>query len=313
MGDGSTSRIGIIERNTAHMNTAVCLGLAMLTTCTPCVLAGASTLRQGYLGVDVRDITVEEVIPLKLKDTHGAEIILVDHDAPAGKCGLHERDVVLMMDGLAIQDQEQLRHMLHDSPPGKTIVLVISHDGQQRTVTTQMAVSQEEVERQAAEQRLSVPEPQEQPAQSTVQSTPSTHSGNSLLGFMVINPSYTGLYLEKMSTQLASYFGVSSGGGLLVRSVQENSPAALAGMHAGDVVIRANNKDVASTNEWTKAIKNSHGRPVTVVVVRDKREQTLMLTPDGKKRSSLEPLASPQHQDQTPDGACPGCRVPDLS
>jgi serine protease Do len=274
------------------MKTALCFGLALLTMYAPGALGAAPAPRQGYLGVDVRDITADEVALLKLKDTHGAEIVLVDHDAPAGKCGLREHDVVLMMDGQAIEDQNQLRRMLHDSPPGKSIILIVSHDGQQRTVTTQMAISQEEVERQAAEQRLTMPEPPDQTTatvpQDMASSAPSPHEGNSLLGFMVMNPSYTGLYLEKMSAQLAGYFGVPNGSGLLVRSVQENSPAALAGMHAGDVVVRANDKAVASTGEWAKAIKNSHGRPLAIVVVRDKREQTLTLTPDGKKRSDLE-------------------------
>ncbi len=48
---------------------------------------------QGYLGVLVRDVSDEEVGALKLKEPHGAVILRVDHDAPAGKCGLHERDV----------------------------------------------------------------------------------------------------------------------------------------------------------------------------------------------------------------------------
>ena len=69
-----------------------------------------------------------------------------------------------------------------------------------------------------------------------------------------------------------------------VRSVIDNSPAALAGMRAGDVVIRADSKPVATTNDWAKAVKNSHGHPLSITVMRDKKEQTLTLTPDGKKR-----------------------------
>jgi S1-C subfamily serine protease len=248
----------------------------------------------GYLGVSVRDVTQDEVVALKLKDTHGAEIVLVDHDAPAGKAGLREHDVVLMMNGQAIEDQDQLRRMLHESPPGRSIVLVVSHDGELRTVSTQMAVSQEEVEREAFEQRLVVPGPPDPPADSTASfspgptSSPSPVHGNSFIGSILMNSSYTGAVLEKVSTQLADFFGVPNGAGLLVRSVQDNSPAAFAGMHAGDVVIRANAKAVASTGDWAKAIKNSHGHPLAVVVVRDKKEQTLTLTPDSKKRSSLE-------------------------
>ena len=277
------------------MKMALSIGFSLLTAWAPAAFAAAPAPHQGYLGVDVRDVTPDEVPLLRLRDTHGAEIVLVDHDAPAGKCGLHEHDVVVMMDGQAIEDQNQLRRMLHDSPPGKSIVLVVNRDGLPRTITTQMAVSQEEVERRAAEQRLSLPEPQDQPNEAPAQVAASVpapiHTGKTLLGFMTMNPSYTGLYLEKVSTQLAGFFGVPNATGLLVRSVQANSPAAFAGMHAGDVVVRANDKPIASTGEWTKAIKDSHGRPLAIIVVRDKREQTLTLTPDSKKHSSLELLA----------------------
>jgi S1-C subfamily serine protease len=268
--------------------------------------ASSSHPAQGYLGVSVRDISPDEVAALKLKDTRGAEIILVDHDAPAGKAGLHEHDVVLMMNGQAIEGQDQLRRLLHESAPGKTIILVVSREGQVRTFTTQMALSQEEVERQASEQRLTVNEPQEPVADTASISAPAGPAppihGNSFLGSMLMNSSYTGAMLEQMSSQLGDFFGVPSGAGLLVRSVQDNSPAALAGMHAGDVVIRADAKPVATTSDWAKAIKNSHGHPIRVVVVRDKKEQTLTLTPNGKTRSYLQ---HPQEQDQPRDDAEP--------
>jgi serine protease Do len=255
--------------------------------------SAAAHSQQGYLGVSLRDVTQDQFATLKLKEARGAEIVLVDHDAPAGKAGLREHDVVLQMNGQAIEGQDQLRRMLHDSAPGKTITLVISRDGQQLTVTAQMAVSQEEVERHAWEQHITVPEPQAAPSESddsngSASSSPSVHGGNSFIGSLLMSPSYTGAMLEKMSTQLADFFGVSSGAGLLVRSVVTNSPAALAGMHAGDVVVRANDKSVSTTGDWAKAIKNSHGHPLTIVVMRDKKEQTLTLTPDGKKRSSLD-------------------------
>ena len=258
----------------------------------PTVARGA----QGYLGVSLRDVTPDESATLKLKEARGAEIVLVDHDAPAGKAGLREHDVVLQMNGQTIEGQDQLRRMLHDSPPGKTITLVISRDGQQMTVTAQMAVSQEEVERRAWEQHLTVPEPQspssDAPAAdfpaNSASSSSTPHSGNSFIGSLLMNPSYTGAMLEKMSTQQAAYFGATSTAGLLVRTVVPNSPAAIAGMQVCDVILRANDKPVTNAGDWAKAVKNSHGHPLTIVVLRDKKEQTLTLTPDGKRRSSLE-------------------------
>jgi predicted metalloprotease with PDZ domain len=260
--------------------------------------AGAPAARsaQGYLGVDLRDVTADQLSALKLKEARGAEIVLVDHDAPAGKAGLREHDVLLRMNGQGIDGEEQIRRMLRESPPGTTVVLLISRDGQQMTVTTQTA-NREEVEREAWEQHLTVPEPQDAPAESASSdyssapsyAAPSVRGGSGFLGTILMSPAYTGAMLEKMSAQLADYFGVSDGTGLLVRSVEPDSPAALAGMRAGDVVIRANQRTVASTADWSKAIKDSHGHPLAVVVLRDKKEQILTLTPDGKKRSSLEP------------------------
>jgi S1-C subfamily serine protease len=262
---------------------------------------------QGYLGVDLRDLTADQAVALRLKDPRGAEIVLVDHDAPAGKAGLREHDVILQMNGQAIAGEDQVRKMLRETTPGKTIVLVIGRDGQQFTVSAQMA-NREEVERQAWEQHLIVvPEPPEIPTPfesdsggfSSASSTSSAAAhGNSFIGTRLISPAYTGVMLETLSSQLADYFGVPNGAGLLVRSVETNSPAALAGMRAGDVVVRADAQPVASTGDWAKAIKNSKGHPLAVVVLRDKKEQTLTLTPDGKKRSSLEqPTNDPPMED----------------
>jgi membrane-associated protease RseP (regulator of RpoE activity) len=112
--------------------------------------------------------------------------------------------------------------------------------------------------------------------------------GNSFIGSILMNPTYTGAMLEQVSSELAAFFGAQGGGGLFVRGVAANSPAALAGMRTGDVVVKANTQRVLTAADWAKAVKNSHGHPLTVVVLRDKKEQTLTLTPDAKKRSSLD-------------------------
>jgi serine protease Do len=302
------------------MNRALSYGLVLLAATgagTQCAVAGGGLFAgagafaggaapahsaQGYLGVVMRDVGGDQVAALKLKEARGAEIILVDHDAPAGKAGLREHDVVLQMNGQAIEGEDQIHRLLHDSPPGKTIVLLISRDGQQMTVTAQMAGNREEVERRAWEQHLTVPEPSAQAdggdyAPGPAAATPPVRGGNSFIGTILMSPAYTGALLEPMSKQLAQFFGAAGGSGLLVRSVAENSPAAQAGMQAGDVVVRADAKPVASTSDWSKAIKNCHGHALAVTVLRDKKEQTLSLTPDAKKRSSVEqPSEDPERE-----------------
>jgi serine protease Do len=257
---------------------------------------------QGYLGVEARDISDEQLPLLKLKDAKGAEIINLDHDGPACKAGMQIHDVILRMNGQAVTGEEDLKRMLRDQPVGRTVSFVISRDGQTMTMTMTMA-DRRMVGLQAWEQHYSVPAPgpsgsvRSGPANSFMGAsspaasvTPSPKGHREVLAMsMILSSSYTGAQLEVMGPQLAGFFGSEGGAGLLVRSVDSNSPAEEAGMKAGDVVVRINSIAVSSGTDWTKTVHDNKGKPVPVVVIRDKHEQTLTLTPDGKKRSSAKP------------------------
>jgi len=267
-------------------------GVAML------MMVGARTPAQGYLGVDIRDVGEEQVSALHLKDTRGAEIVQVDHDGPAGKAGLRERDVILQMNGQPVEGAEPLRQMLRATTPGRVVSFVICRDGQQQTLTAKLA-DRAVVERQAWEQHTTVPEPPQESdfagfasgffSAAQAQALAGGGRGqNNLIATTILSPSYTGAILETMGPQLAEYFGATGGAGLLVRSVDVNSPAAAAGMRAGDVVVRVNSTPIANGNDWSRTMHDSLGKTVNVVVLREKREQTLTLVPDGKKRSAME-------------------------
>jgi serine protease Do len=257
-----------------------------------------STAGKGYLGIEMRDITEDQVAVLKLKEARGAEVVNVDHDGPACKAGLQVHDVIVQINGQAVDGIDQLRRMLRELPVGSLVVFVISRDGQQTSISTQMA-NRDAVERQAWEQRYKVPEP-DAPSSSYVAHgsgflSSSTASGatkgqRNFLGItpMIVSSSFTGAKLEVMGPQLAQFFGAQGSAGLLVRSVDTNSPASEAGLHAGDVVVKVNSVSVASGSDWSKTIHENRGKPVPVVVLRDKKEQTLTLTPDSKKRSSVD-------------------------
>src|SRR5438270_8292128 len=83
-----------------------------------------------YLGVDVQDVTSDRLSQLKLKEERGAEIEMVDQDAPAGKAGLREHDVILSFNGEPVESVEQLHRMIRETPAGRSLALGISRDGQ---------------------------------------------------------------------------------------------------------------------------------------------------------------------------------------
>src|SRR6202790_462234 len=92
-----------------------------------------------YLGVDIVDITSDRLGALKLKEEQGVEITMVDQDAPAGKAGIKEHDVILTMNGTAIESGAQLRRMIHEMPAGRMVIFGISRDGQPMTIKVQLA------------------------------------------------------------------------------------------------------------------------------------------------------------------------------
>jgi len=229
---------------------------------------------QGYLGVGTRDIDTQQAAELKLKDARGAEIIAVDHDAPAAKVGLRIHDVILSINGQIVTGEAELRRALRGMAPGRAITLIISRGGQQQTLNVTLA-DRSTLEAKAWSQHIPVPAPEE----SDEYRLPAVGSGfgNGFIAGGVANPLYTGLQLDAMGWQLARFFGVHSGHGLLVRRVDDNSPGAAAGLLAGDVIVRVNGKTVSTTGQWERALKSSQGKPVDVTVMREHKTQTLKM------------------------------------
>jgi len=92
----------------------------------------------GYLGVLVSDVDNESAPRLKLKETRGALITLIDHDAPAGQAGLRVNDVVLELNGQKVEGAEQFGRMLHEVPAGRKVNIQISRDGNPQNIEVQL-------------------------------------------------------------------------------------------------------------------------------------------------------------------------------
>ena len=241
---------------------------------------------QGYLGVGVKEIDSDRISALRLKDNHGAEVIMVDHDAPAGKSGLKVHDVILQLDGQPFDNVDQLLRRLRELPAGRTITLLVSRDGSPINFTIQLcdrAILQE----QAWSQHFSVPAPTPSGQNGAGESFLGSSSGvgPAFLGSVIPKALYVGADVNPVRTQLADYFGVRSGTGLLVESVDDQSPAARAGLKAGDVVVKVESQPMTSRNDWLKAIRNHRGHMVQVTVMRNKQEQVLTMSAGKPKRN----------------------------
>jgi serine protease Do len=224
-----------------------------------------------YLGVDISDITRDRVAALKLKDEHGVEVTMVDQDAPAGKAGIKEHDVILSMNGVTVESGAQLRRMIRETPPGRVVALSISREGQPLTVKVQLADKRKEFGQEPSKDfRIHIPPIPPMP---------------DFPAFVVVHSSArSGLMVENITPQLGDFFGVKNGKGVLVRSVEKGSRADKAGFRAGDVIVRVNDQTVYDTSDFARAFRSPKGS-LTIAIVRDKKEQTLTLTLPERKNT----------------------------
>ena len=91
-------------------------------------------------------------------------------------------------------------------------------------------------------------------------------------------PPYTGITLDVLNAQLARYFGLKSSTGLLVKSIDPNSPGLRAGVHAGDVICKADEVPMTSRSKWNHALRQNKNAAIKLQILRDRQPQTLILT-----------------------------------
>src|SRR6266853_394248 len=221
-----------------------------------------------YLGVDIVDVTADRLGALKLKEEQGVEVTMVDQDAPAGKAGVKEHDVILTMNGTAIESGEQLRRMIHEMPAGRMVIFGISRDGQPMTIKVQLA------DRKKTFAYL----PKDKDFHSEIPPIPNLPDFDMPTSVVVVHTSArSGLMVENITPQLGEFFGVKNGNGVLVRSVEKGSRADKAGLRAGDVITRVGDQPVHDTSDFTHALRSRTTGSVSVGVIRDKKEQTLTI------------------------------------
>ena len=255
---------------------------------------------QGYLGVLVSDVDSDSAAKLKLKDVRGAVITLIDHDAPAAQAGLRVNDVVVEMNGQIVEGAEQFGRMMREIPPGRKISLVISRDGATQTIAVPLAdrkKMENDVWNKLGSEAGVSPEP---PGMAILPPDGSGSDAPASRGFrmpFVGGTLNVGALVEPLTSQMAEYLGVSSG--LMVKQVARKGEAAAAGFKAFDVILKVGTESISTISDWDRALRTNQGKPVQVTILRDKKQQTLTLQVDSKRKSEIE-----FHQ-LLPDGPCP--------
>ncbi len=261
-------------------------GLSAQPGSQPFVFYGEEPWGGSYLGVDTRDVTADRVSALHLKEESGVEVTMVDQDAPAGKAGLKEHDVILTVNDQKVESVEQLRRLIREIPAGRTVAVGISREGQAMSVKATLA-ERNKLMGNNHEWNFNVPPVP--PINIPAINIPAINIPQ--IGPIVVytSPVRSGLMVENLTPQLGDYFGVKSGNGVLVRSVEKGSRAEQAGFHAGDVIVKVNGSTVSDCSDFTRILRERKESKASVTVMRDRKEQNLTLTlPEPKRTGSLQ-------------------------
>jgi serine protease Do len=223
-----------------------------------------------YLGVDTRDITPDRVSALKLKDESGVEVTMVDQDAPAGKAGIQEGDVILTINGNKVESVEQLRRMIREIPPGRVTNVGISRDGRPMNFQVKLATRERFMSMDTVKAyKFKMPE---------IPPIPPIDIESPVSVVVVHSSLRSGLVVENLTRQLGEFFGAKDGQGVLVRSVERGSQADKAGFRAGDVIVRVEKDAIHDTGDFRHAMRSHRSdKQVSVGIIRDKKEINVTL------------------------------------
>jgi serine protease Do len=214
----------------------------------------------GYLGVSIEEVTAEKAKELKLGAERGVYIREVSEESPAAKAGLKAGDVVTEFNGQRVEGTVQFRRMVRETPSGRTVQLTVWRDGRSQNLSAQLGSARDNVMRGM---RISPPD---------IHIEMPRFEAFGMIGRTPL----LGIQADDISGQLGSYFGVPDGEGILVREVREDSPAAKAGMKAGDVIIKVDGSRVKSTSDLREKLREKReSKTVAVGVIRKGAETTL--------------------------------------
>ena len=193
---------------------------------------------RGWLGVRIQALTDDMARTYRMKDNKGALISDVNSDSPAEKAGLKADDVVVGVDGRAIEDNGDLSRYIASKAPGTTVNLRVLRGSAEQTIAVTLGTFADET------------------------ADADNDSGNrGQLGMTLRN--LTPDMAERLELPRASK-------GVVVIAVEAGEAAEEAGLSRGDVILSVNGAAVGSVADFEREIDRA--RPDGVARLRVRRQ-----------------------------------------
>jgi serine protease Do len=101
----------------------------------------------GWLGVSITEVTDEDVSRLKLRQAKGVLIRSVVPGEPADQGGVKADDVIVTLDGTALEGPRDLQRIVSSTPVGKRVRVVLLRDGRETEIEVTIGLYKDRRER----------------------------------------------------------------------------------------------------------------------------------------------------------------------
>ena len=214
---------------------------------------------RGYVGVEAQSMNAAMAKALKVGENAGVLLAGVQPNGPAAKAGLQPGDVIQSVNGQKIGSPRDLALNVASLKPNDEARLQVVRDGTAREIS--LKVGEMPRERVASAEQ------------------PTEPKGNQL-----------GLALGPLSPDMRSQLDVPEGTeGVVIRQVRSGSPAELAGLQPGDVILGVGNEKVGSPSEAVKALRKAldgADHAVALRIMRDGQAAFVGVTVDPPKQDA---------------------------
>jgi serine protease Do len=194
------------------------------------------------IGVLVENLSFKELDHLDL--SYGVRVTRVVPGSPADTAGIQAGDILYQLDGAPLFSVARLQWLVERTAAGEKALLKYYRDDEQLSaeVTPGRPLG------------------------------PSWPPAGSQRHWAWSEPSsYLGASLQSLTAGLREAFAVPEGTGALVSEVYEEGPAAEAGLHAGDVIIRMDKRSIRGIDDVRRVLDYFEpGEQLIVEIIRDK-------------------------------------------
>jgi serine protease Do len=187
-------------------------------------------VRRAYLGIGIQPVTQPLAEQFHVKVHQGVLVTEVQPNMPAEKAGLKPNDIVLEFAGQKVSEPRQLQAAVERAKIGSSEPLVVLRDG--KRITLHVTCAEQPGNFALARRHTPGPSNNEEPSRFDK----------------------LGIQVEPLTAEVAEQLGIKADHGMVITEVRSGSPADMAGLTSGMVIVEANRRPLKTVDDFRKAL-----------------------------------------------------------